>query len=477
MIAFGGARPGTTAPGIKRFLSEVREGVVPQTIWHWKDAGSTRNAKQELSGVLELGAGQDVFVTPKPSKLVQRILQIVTDKDSIVLDSFAGSGTTAQAVLALNKEDGGNRRFVLIECEDYADTITAERVRRVIQGVPSAKDEALKAGYGGTFSYFELGSAMRRESILDGSKLPTYEKLAAYIFFTATGEEFDAAAIDRKTGFIGSSRLHDMYLIYADDVEKLKDLALTLPEAQALPAGTRNKLVFAPTKYVGSGLPAAKAHRLPATAVRNLRVRGAPVAVILKEFQKRVVATVRDYLEQLHDWRERAEPILEHDADYDWVAKAWPQEAPSSSYLPRKNGKGQPLPTFCLKVPTGGGKTLLAIKIIDLVNVHYRRRQTGLVLWIVPSTQIYNQTLRALKDRDHPYRQQLDVSSAGHTTILEKTNAFTEADVRENLCVLLLMLPSANRETKESLRMFPRQRRLRALLPARGRRRWAAGAA
>ena len=116
--------------------------------------------------------------------------------------------------------------------------------------MPSAKDEALKAGYGGTFSYFELGSAMQRESILDGSKLPTYEKLAAYIFFTATGEEFDPSAIDRKTGFIGSSRLHDVFLIYTDDVEKLKDLALTLPEAQALPAGERQKLVFAPTKYV-----------------------------------------------------------------------------------------------------------------------------------------------------------------------------------------------------------------------------------
>lgn len=176
--------------------------------------------------------------------------------------------------------------------------------------------------------------------------------------------------------------------------------------------------------------------------------------MILKEFQKRVVNTVRDYLEQLQSWHERAAPILEHDPDYDWVARAWQSAGAFSAFSPRKNGLGKPLPTFCLKVPTGGGKTLLAIKIIDLVNVHYRRRQTGLVLWIVPSTQIYNQTLRALKDRDHPYRQQLDVSSAGHTTILEKTDAFTNADVRENLCVLLLMLPSANRETKESLRMF-----------------------
>ncbi len=176
--------------------------------------------------------------------------------------------------------------------------------------------------------------------------------------------------------------------------------------------------------------------------------------MILKEFQKRVLASVRDYLESLYDWRERAVAIVEHDPDYDWVARAWQGAGAFSAYFPRKNGLGKPLPTFCLKVPTGGGKTLLAIRIIDLVNVHYLRRQTGLVLWIVPSTQIYNQTLRALTDRDHPYRQQLDVSSAGRTTILEKTSAFTPADLRENLCVLLLMLPSVNTETKERLRMF-----------------------
>lgn len=115
---------------------------------------------------------------------------------------------------------------------------------------------------------------------------------------------------------------------------------------------------------------------------------------------------------------------------------------------------GEYLPSFCLKIPTGGGKTLLATKVIDLVNTHYLRRQTGLVLWIVPTTQIYDQTLRALKDRDHPYRQQLDLASANRTVVLEKTSGFSPRNVEQSLCVLLLMLPSANRETKEQLKMF-----------------------
>ena len=123
-------------------------------------------------------------------------------------------------------------------------------------------------------------------------------------------------------------------------------------------------------------------------------------------------------------------------------------------YFPRHNGLGEQLPAFCLKIPTGGGKTLLATRVIGLVNDHYRQSRRGLVLWIVPTTQIYNQTLKALKDRDHPYRQQLDLSSGQRTLILEKGSAFGPSDVTENLCVLLLMLPSANRQTKETLRMF-----------------------
>ena len=241
---------GNSMPRLKRYLSEVRSGVVPQTMWLHSDVGHTQDAKKELLSVLDFGRSEDVFNTVKPTSLIKRILQIATDKDSIVLDSFAGSGTTAHAVLALNKEDGGNRRFVLVECEDYVDSLTAERVRRVAKGIPSAKDASLKAGLGGTFSYFKLGRPLRLKSILDGSNLPSYEKLAGYVFFTATGEEFEPEKIRKKTWFIGRSRLYDVFLIYDADVGTLKDMALTLDVARKLPRSKRNKLVFAPTKYV-----------------------------------------------------------------------------------------------------------------------------------------------------------------------------------------------------------------------------------
>ena len=234
-------------PAIKRFLSEVKQGLVPETIWTYKEVGHTQGAKKTL---LEIFIDDLPDFTSKPVELLARIISLSTDKDSIVLDSFAGSGTTAHAVLALNKEDGGNRRFVLVECEDYANKITAERVRRVIKGVPSSKNADLKAGLGGTFSYFKLGEPMRQESLLDGSHLPTYEALASYIFFTATGEEFEPENMKRDRWFIGSSRLYDVYLIYEDDLDKLKDMALTLDVARKLPKGKRNKLVFAPTKYL-----------------------------------------------------------------------------------------------------------------------------------------------------------------------------------------------------------------------------------
>lgn len=175
-------KTGGNRPGFKRFLSEVKEGVVPQTIWPWKDVGSTRNAKQELSQILAVGASQDLFITPKPSRLIERILQIATNQDSVVLDSFAGSGTTGHAVLARNKADGGSRRFVLVEIDENIGTnVTAQRLANVVQG----KGDSV-AALGGGFRYCKLGEPLFDEA---GNIRPTvrFPELAAHVFFTETG--------------------------------------------------------------------------------------------------------------------------------------------------------------------------------------------------------------------------------------------------------------------------------------------------
>ncbi len=186
----------------------------------------------------------------------------------------------------------------------------------------------------------------------------------------------------------------------------------------------------------------------------------------LKEYQQRALEAIGTYLECLSEMRGKAETITDPDLEIDFPAKAWEKTRVTRRYVSRKNGLGKPLPTFCLKIPTGGGKTLLAVKTIDLVNRIYRKRRTGLVLWIVPSTQIYRQTFRSLKDRDHPYRQHLDLASAGRTKILEKSDRFLPQDVTENLIVLMLMLPSANRQTKETLKVFKDSGGFQAFFPS-----------
>jgi adenine-specific DNA-methyltransferase len=194
---------------------------------------------------------KDVFENAKPVELVKFFIRYTTNKNSFILDSFAGSGTTAHAVLDLNKEDGGNRKFILIECEDYADTITAERVRRVIKGVPNARDEKLRKGLGGTFSYFELGDPIEMESILEGDNLPSYLELARYVFYTATGEEFDPEKVDEVRNFIGESKEYEVYLFYKPDIEYLKSTALTLERTKKLGQYKgKKRLVFAPSKYL-----------------------------------------------------------------------------------------------------------------------------------------------------------------------------------------------------------------------------------
>jgi len=152
-IWFG--KEGNGVPRRKTYLNES-EGVSAWTWWSNGDVGHSQEAKSEIKDILS--DCEDVFDTPKPTRLIERILQIATNKNALILDSFAGSGTTAHAVLKLNAQDQGNRRFILIEMEDYADTITAERVRRVMSGYGEGNKQS--AGLGGSFDYYTIGAAI-----------------------------------------------------------------------------------------------------------------------------------------------------------------------------------------------------------------------------------------------------------------------------------------------------------------------------
>lgn len=178
----------------------------------------------------------------------------------------------------------------------------------------------------------------------------------------------------------------------------------------------------------------------------------------LKHYQEKVLASLKDYLGALTDAKAKQEKILAIDAEMakgiDYPKMAWEQATGKTIYHSKTNGLSEPLPDVYLKLPTGGGKTLLACHSIDLIQKTFLKRQTGLVLWIVPSTQIYRQTISALKNREHPYRQLLDISSGGRTLIKEKTELFTRLDIEESLVILMLMLPSANRQNKETLKVF-----------------------
>ena len=151
-IWFG--QKGNSRPRQKKFLSES-EGSNVWTWWPNEEVGHNQEATKEIISI----TGHEIsFETPKPSRLIERIIQVATKPDDIILDSFAGSGTTAHAVLKLNAQDGGNRRFILIEMMDYAETLTAERVRRVMAGYGEGSKAV--AGLGGSFSFQSLGEPL-----------------------------------------------------------------------------------------------------------------------------------------------------------------------------------------------------------------------------------------------------------------------------------------------------------------------------
>lgn len=289
-----------------RIYADTSGGRPPETIWYHRDVGSSRTAKAQIKEIF----GEAAFDTPKPLGLLARVLEIASEKNSIVLDSFAGSGTTAHAVLDANRRDGGSRRFILVEMEDYADKITAERVRRAINGykfkgskktdlfreqlnwrvlsrqetllhkiegienlhrhefdrikkeirdnelvLVGEKTVSKKAeGLGGTFTYCTLGGAIELDKILNGNTLPAYAGLGAALFHMATNRAIDPAQVNEDQCYLGSTESQHVWLLYRPNLDWLKspDAALTLSRAKSFSKTDPNKrhLVFAPARFV-----------------------------------------------------------------------------------------------------------------------------------------------------------------------------------------------------------------------------------
>lgn len=201
----------------KYFLSKAKlKGGATPTTW-WDNAGTATNGTRLLK---EIFNGEKVFDTPKPIEFLERICNLGLWGDSpIILDSFAGSATTAHAVLNLNKEDGGNRKFILVEMEDYANTITAERVKRVINGY--GEDNKAVEGTGGDFTYYELGQPLFLENgfLNEDVGLP---KILEYVWYSETKESFT----NQEENYLLGAKNDTAYFFYYD-----KDNLTTLNES------------------------------------------------------------------------------------------------------------------------------------------------------------------------------------------------------------------------------------------------------
>ena len=187
------------------YLDE-RGAAKPTTLWDFKDVNSERGTEVFIK---YLGFKKEDFPNPKPVGTIQRILQIATAGDDIILDSFAGSGTTAHAVLNMNKADGGHRKFILVEMMDYADSITAERVKRVIKGYGEGKNAV--EGTGGNFSFYDLGEPLLVGDCLNEAVAP--EKIREYIWFMETKQPY-APPIGDNPYYLGKHNSTGYYFYY-----------------------------------------------------------------------------------------------------------------------------------------------------------------------------------------------------------------------------------------------------------------------
>lgn len=265
-ILFG--KKGTSGPQLKVFWDDKKEYGEVETSWwgegsadiylnedidfetvsEWTNYGTTTSGSKMLQFLFD---SEKVFNNPKPVELIKHIIKQTTNKTDIILDSFAGSGTTMHAVMDLNKEDGGNRKCIMVQMTEATEAepnknickdITRERVKRAID----------KYGYDSGFKYYRLGIPLDAETMLSG-QLPTYRQFAKYVYYLCTGENLEAEdKINEAEYFVGEYGKQAIYLVYKQDYETLTHLALNLTLAEKIKEQQpgKRRIVYAPSCFL-----------------------------------------------------------------------------------------------------------------------------------------------------------------------------------------------------------------------------------
>ena len=234
---------GNNFPRLKNFITEVQDGVVPTTWWDRDFAGDNQKARKEFRAIFE--DVESDFSTPKPISLITKILEIASDNDSIVLDSFAGSGTTAHAVLNINEQDGGNRQFVLVEMdENIAKSVTAERNKRVIEGYENAKGEMV-AGLGGGFQFCRLSDEPLFAADGEVRADVTFAQLASYVWFKETKMGYEGKGDSPLLGVFEGRAIYLLYNGILKDIKPEGGNILTKAVFNSLPPFEGQKVIYA----------------------------------------------------------------------------------------------------------------------------------------------------------------------------------------------------------------------------------------
>jgi len=233
---------GKNVPRIKKFLSEAKAGVVPPTLWMHSDAGTNAEAKAEVRTLFQ--DESDIFITPKPEKLVERILTVATNPGDLVLDSFLGSGTTAAVAHKMG------RRYIGIEMGEHAQTHCAPRLKKVIDGEQGGISKAVNWQGGGGFRFYRLGEPVFDEYgvIQPEIKFPT---LAAYIWYLETTTPMVGKADSPLLGVHNGTACYLLYNGILGDRRPQGGNVLTGPVLASLPPHDGPKVIYGETTRFG----------------------------------------------------------------------------------------------------------------------------------------------------------------------------------------------------------------------------------